>query len=371
MREKDLGHRRVQCTGRGSYIISLPKRWVHDVGLKKGSEIAFKVLDDSSLMLIPRKETEGGKETEESRLREYWVLLESKEDLGSVCRKVKSLYVAGAELIRIRFKGKDNVSKLKTVINNLVRDTLLGSEIIDETPNEFVIQILIKHPEFPVEKAIRRMAIVALSAHRDAILTLKNMDEGLVQNVMNAYNDVNRLNLYVVRQLKFGVERNLFRELGFKTPKEFLAYRIVVNDVRSIAENARNIVNNIIAFRKMVKSQTLFLKEPIDEEVYSQILNFNSLAHKLFEESIRATFKWDYNQADNIISQTESLATLENDIINLISSKKLDPNISAIFRLIFDSSRRIMEYSQNIAEVTLNKTVEEISSVQTSETSIY
>ena len=31
MAEKDLGYRRVQCTGRGSYIISLPKeenmRW--------------------------------------------------------------------------------------------------------------------------------------------------------------------------------------------------------------------------------------------------------------------------------------------------------------------------------------------------------
>jgi phosphate uptake regulator len=365
MTDKDLGHRRVQCTGRGSYIISLPKKWVQEVGLKRGSEVAFKVLDDSSLILVPRKEAEGGKD-EEPRLKEYLVLVEPKEDIGSTYRKVKSLYVAGAELIRIRFKGKDNISKLRAAINNLVRDTLLGSEIIDESPNEFVIQILIKHPEFPVEKAIRRMAIVALSAHRDAILMLKNRDEGLTQNVMNAYNDANRLNLYVVRQLKFGVERNLFRELGFKTPKEFLAYRIVVNDVRSIAENAKNIINNIIAFRKMIESQTLFLKEPIDEEVYSQILNFNSLAHKLFEESIMATFKWDYRQADNIISQTESLAALENDIITLISSKKLDPNISSIFRLIFDSSRRIIEYSRNIAEVTLNKTVEEISSMQTS-----
>jgi phosphate uptake regulator len=366
MTEKDLGHRRIQRTGRDSYIISLPKKWVREVGLKKGSEVAFKVLDDLSLILVPGKITEEREEGEELKLKEYWVHVEPTEDIRSLSRKIKSLYVAGAELIRVRFKGKGNVSKLKMVINNLVRDTLLGSEIIDETPNELLIQILIKHPEFPVEKAIRRMSIIALSAHMDAILMLKNMDQGLVQNMMNAYNDVNRLNLYVIRQLKFGVERNLFRELGFKTPKEFLAYRIVVNDVKSIAENARNIVNNIIAFRKMVESQTLFLKEPIDEEVYSQILNFNSLAHKLFEESLKATFKWDYRQADNIISQTESLAALENDIITLMSSKKLDPNISSIFRLIFDSSRRIVEYSRNIAEVTLNKTVEEISSMQTS-----
>ncbi|MEM3628410.1 MAG: phosphate uptake regulator PhoU [Candidatus Bathyarchaeia archaeon] len=358
--KKYSGHRRVQRTGRDSYIVSLPKNWVREVGLDKGSEVAFKVLDDASLILIPSKLEE--KKLEETKLKEYQVIVEPNDDIPSLYRKIKALYVSGAELIRIRLKSKNNILKFKTAINNLVRDTLLGSEIIDETPTEFVIQILIKHPEFPVEKAIRRMAVIALSAHMDALSMLKDMDESLIQNVISAYNDVNRLNLYVVRQLKFGVERNLFRELGFKTPKEFLAYRIVVNDVKGVAENARNILNNIVALKKMVENQTLFLKELIDEEIYLQILNFNSLASRLFEEALSATFKWDYKQADNIISKTESLVTLENDIITLISSKKLDPNISAIFRLTFDNCRRIIEYARNIAEVTLNKSVEEISS---------
>lgn len=225
-------------------------------------------------------------------------------------------------MIRVRFKGGDNFLTLKMAINKLVREALLGSEIIDETPSEFVIQILVKHPDFPVEQAIMRMAVIALSAHMDAILVLENADQNLIQNLINAYNDVNRLNLYVVRQLKFSVERNLFRELGFRTPKEFLGYRIVVNEVMSVAENAKNIVNNLIAFQKMIDGQSLSLRKLIDNAVYSKILNFNSLAHRLFEESIRAMFKRDYKQADDIISQIEASATLENEIISLISSKK-------------------------------------------------
>jgi hypothetical protein len=43
-----------------------------------------------------------------------------------------------------------------------------------------------------------------------------------------------------------------------------------------------------------------------------------------------------------------------------MSSKKLDPNIAAILRLIFDSSRRIMDYGENMAELTLNRTVEDL-----------
>jgi phosphate uptake regulator len=361
--EKDLGYRKIQCTGRGAYIISLPKGWVQNVGLKKGSEVAFKLQDDFSMFLVPRKIMER-QELEKPQLKEYCISAEPREDIQSLCRKIKSLYVIGADLIHVCLKGGENVSKYKIAINSLAKDILLGSEIVDETPNEITLQILISHTEFPLEKAVRRMAVIALSANKDAITALKSKDQELLQGVVNAYKDVNRLNLYVVRQLKFGIERNMFKELGFKTQKEFLAYRIVVNDIKSIAENAMNIVNNLITLKKLIQNQMLFLKELVDEELYSQVSDFNSLTHQLFEESLRAMFKRDYKQADKIISQAESLITRENDLLMLMCSKKLDPNVLAIFRLILDSSRRIMDYSCDIAELTLNMTIAEISAMQ-------
>jgi phosphate uptake regulator len=360
MAEKDLGYRRVQCTGRGSYIISLPKEWVQDIGLKRGSEIAFNVQTDSSLTLVPRKLKEKTEEDESTKLKEYYINVGPEEDLQSTLRMIKALYVISADIMRIHFRGIEDASKCKTEIKNFARDTFLGSEVIEETPDEITLQILIKHSEFPIEKAVRRMAIIALSANRDAISALKNRNQELFQNVINTNHDVNRLGLYVVRQLKFGIERNLFRELGFETPKEFLLYRIVVNDIKNIGENALNIVNNLATFQKLIDDQLLFIKEPIDEEVYSQMLNFNALAHQLFEEATRAMFKREYNDAEKIIPKRKSYVTLENDLIRLMSSKKLDPNISAILRLVLDSSRRILDYAQDIAELTLNRTVEEI-----------
>jgi phosphate uptake regulator len=338
MAEKDLGYRRVQCTGRGSYIISLPKEWVQDIGLKRGSEIAFNVQTDSSLTLVPRKLKEKTEEDESTKLKEYYINVGPEEDLQSTLRMIKALYVISADIMRIHFRGIEDASKCKTEIKNFARDTFLGSEVIEETPDEITLQILIKHSEFPIEKAVRRMAIIALSANRDAISALKNRNQELFQNVINTNHDVNRLGLYVVRQLKFGIERNLFRELGFETPKEFLLYRIVVNDIKNIGENALNIVNNLATFQKLIDDQLLFIKEPIDEEVYSQMLNFNALAHQLFEEATRAMFKREYNDAEKIIPKRKSYVTLENDLIRLMSSKKLDPNISAILRLVLDSS---------------------------------
>jgi phosphate uptake regulator len=359
MAEKDLGYRRVQCTGRGSYIISLPKEWIRDIGLKRGSEIAFNVQSDSSLMLVPRK-LEQGEETGKARLKEYHITADAKGDSQSTYRMTKALYAIGADIIRIHFKGSDDIVKQKTEIKNHAKDTFLGSEVIEETPDEITFQILIRHSEFPIEKAVRRMAIVALSANQDAISAMKNRNSAIFQSVINASNDVDRLALYVVRQLKFGIERNLYRELGFKTPKEFLLYRIAVNDIKNIGENAINIVNSLATFQKLVDDQMLFIKDPIDEEIYSQLLSFNSLAHQLFEEATKAMFKRGYRDAEKIISKRESYASLENELIRLMSSKKLDPNIAAILRLILDSSRRIMDYSKNMAELTLNRTVEDL-----------
>jgi phosphate uptake regulator len=360
MAEKDLGYRKVQSTGRGSYIISLPKDWVQDTGLKKGSEIDFNLQPDSSLTLVPRKLREKYEETKGEKLKEYYINAEpEEEDLHSTLRMIKALYVISADVIRVHFKGVKDAAKCKNEVRNFARNNLLGAEIIDETPDEITLQILIKHSDFPIEKAVRRMAIVALSANREAIEAWKNRSQSMFQSVINAHNDVNRLGHYIVRQLKFGIEHNLFRELSFKTPKEFLLYRIIVNNIKNIGEDAVNIVNSLATLQKQIDDQLIFIREPADEEVYLQMLNFNAEAHRLFEESTKAMFKRAYNDAEKIITKRGSLYPLENELIRLMASKKLDPNIAAIFRLIMDSSRRILDYSQNVAELTLNRTVEE------------
>jgi len=354
---KDLGYRRVQRTGRGSYLVSLPKDWINSLGLKKGAQLAVKVKEDSSILLIPRKIVEDRNGADQSNLKKYLIMVDSTNKPESICRKIISLYVNSADVIHIKFKQDKIKYEYRSAIRNVTKNLLLGTEIINEESDEITLQILVSHPDFSIDSAIRRMTILALSANKDAILALKNRDI-YIESINETCNDVKRLNLYVIRQLKYGLERSLFKELGFESSKEFLGYRIVTKDIKSIADNALNIIRNISTMRNMVDDGILFLKEPVDKELYSQILKFNSEARSFFEEALRALFKEDYNLADNLISETKKFATIETELVTLMSSKKMESDISSIFRLILDGARRIIEYGQNITEVTLNRTIE-------------
>jgi len=340
--------------------MSLPKKWAQEIGIDKGSLIAIKIMEDMSLVLIPRKMEEKRNEKSEV-LKEYFIKTNQRSDTESVCRRITSLYATGAELIHLNFKDMDNSREFKTAVTNLVRNLLLGTEIVEESTEGMSLQVLINHPELPIEKAISRMANLSISAHRDSIVALGNLEEAKLQYIYRRKMDVERLNLYVIRQLKYGIERNLFGKWGFETSKEFLGYRLVANDIKNIAGNAHNLAKNIKTLRRLIDDKLLFLKDIIDEEVYNQIASFNSSTEQVFAESLESLFSRDYVQADRILSRIGSFLTLENDLITLLLNKKIDPNLLSIYRLVLDNTRKIVEYSKEIAEVTLNRTVEEAS----------
>lgn len=354
---KKLEYRKIQRVGKGSFILTLPREWVKEVGLDKGDHIAVVVQDDQSLLLIPRRILDK-REKERRAQREFRIHVGAESDIESVCRMIRSLYVVSADMIHICFKSKVP-PEYKTAIRHLSKNLLLGSEIIRETDNEITLQILIDHPDFPVDQAIRRMAILALSANQEVISAFRKCDRHAIEIISETCNDVERLNLYVIRQLKYYLERKDPKALGFKSPKEFLGYRIIANVIKEIADNALNIANNIQTVQNMIKDQMLLLNRSLDEELYTQILEFNSKAHRFFEEALNVLFRRDYEGADRLISEYQATTRLENDIVIMLSSKKLDPNISAILRLIINNSRKIIEGARNIAEITLNRTVEE------------
>jgi phosphate uptake regulator len=335
--------RKIQFTGKSTYIVSLPKKWVTSLGLKTGSQIIMSQ-QDSSLILTPKEMARPSPVPNEATLN-----ISGKDDPYMIIREIISLYLVGYNFIRVRTKEESINVIQRNVIKELTRKKLVGTEIISETSNEIKLQILVSYPELSVENALRRMCLIATSMHDNAIQALDNLDKKLAQEVIQLDDEIDRFSLYVIRQLKAAVQNEkILRDIGLNSPRDSLGYRVIVKSVERIADHAAKIAENI-----------LLLEEKLSEKVFLKLSEMSTFAKNVFEDAIKSLFKKDYILADRVVSKAKTIVTLENEAIKEVQSKIKQADISNI-RMIMESIRRIAEYASDIAEIVLNLNINQI-----------
>ncbi|MCW4046086.1 MAG: AbrB/MazE/SpoVT family DNA-binding domain-containing protein [Candidatus Bathyarchaeota archaeon] len=340
--------RKVQFTGGSTYIISLPKKWVDQNRIKKGSMIRLREEEGGVLSIIPTGSLV------EQKPEEALLKVSPKDNPDSVIRKVVSAYLVGYNLIRIRAEKQQQLStEQRYDIKNFARHMLVGTEIVTDTPSELTLQVLLSYPELSIQSALRRMSIITSSMHRDAITALKTLDHQIAKNVITTDNEVDRFTLYIIRQLKTAVQNpRIIKEIGLTNARDCLGYRLVSKSVERTADHAVNIAENILP-----------LKRRLSAEIIKQIEEMSETAVSMFETAIDALLKQDFSLAESIIEKTKTVTSMEKKAV--ASSQKIDVDEVANMRLIIESVRRTAEYAADIAEVVLNLTVESIISGET------
>ena len=88
--QRDRQVRRIQLSGRGSYVVSIPKQWVEQVGMKKGGCVEFIEQPGEGLLLTPFAQTR--LEDEQPRCE---ILIAPDAASDAVTRRIISLYLIG------------------------------------------------------------------------------------------------------------------------------------------------------------------------------------------------------------------------------------------------------------------------------------
>ena len=334
--------RKIQFTGRSTYIVSLPKKWVAALGLKTGSQIIVSK-QGNSLILTPKEMAKP------SRPLEATIIISNIDDPDVIVRKIISMYLVGYNFIIVRAKDERVSALQRNTVKELVRKKLVGTEIISETSNEIKLQTLLSYPELSVENALRRMCLITASMHDDAIQALKNLDKELAKEVIQLDDEVDRFSLYIIRQLKAAVKNEkILKDIGLSNPQDCLGYRVIVKFIERIADHAAKIAEHV-----------LVLEEEPSEAVFRKIFEVSIFAKTVFEDAIKSLFKRDYMLADQIVSKAKTILSLENEAIKEIQTKTKQVDIPSM-RMIMESIRRTAEYASDIAEIVLNLNVNQI-----------
>ncbi len=335
--------RKLQVTGGSTFILSLPKEWAIRNELKRGSSMVVREEDDGSLCVAPSKFVKKEKQDE------AFIKASASDNPDAIMRTAISAYLSGYNILHIRAPAQKILSaKVRNHLKNFARHYLVGTEIVIDTPTELTLQVLLNYPELTVQNALSRMSIIASSMHKEALSALKKLDYSAAKSVIETDREVNRFGLYIVRLLKLAVSNpRVVKEIGLNSQRDCLGYRLIAKAVERTADHATKIAEN-----------TLSLKEQVNGEFSDKLTELSSLAILMFENSMDALFRRDFNLAETVIERTSQVHKLEKESVMLMQNIKIEDAIN--LRLSIESVRRTAEYASDISEVVLNMNVESV-----------
>lgn len=334
--------RKIQFTGKSSYIVSLPKQWIMDLGLKQGDQIRMVRKGSSTLELYPPKFESRGQKKEEAVIE-----INSEEKASSIVRKLISLYFLGFKTINVKPKDGRLSPIQRNTVKEAVKRMLMGSEIISDSSSGITVQVLVNLLELSVDGAFKRMIHLAKSMSSDAILAVKENNLDLAQEVINTDDEVDRFGFYIIRQLKIAIQNeHMLKEMGFRNPRNCLGYRLVVKNIERTGDHAAFIAKDLLEFKKSVK-----------KEILQKLQDMNEYCLSSLDDACLALFKEDYTQAEKTIEKTNDIAKFEKKVREASKSLKDDEEIYRVRRMT-ENIRRISEYASDIAEIVLNMNIE-------------
>jgi phosphate uptake regulator len=341
----ELDHRdvrKVQFTGRSTYVLSLPKKWIEEMSLKAGDRVTLIRELDNSLSIIPI--FTGTKEPP----NEVTAFISPSESGDSLKRKVVSIYLAGYNIVNLKIKSGRMNPALRTAVRDLVRRNLVGTEMVADASDNITLQVLMSLPELSVNTAIRRMYLIASSMHKDAMSSLAELNHELAKEVIRSDDEVDRFSLYIFRSLVMATQNGrVLREMGLKNPSDCLSYRVAVKSIERIADHAYSIADKAI-----------LREDKIPKESFQKIEKMSHLALTVLNDSVEALLRRDYQLADKTVDSAKNIRTLEDDVLKTIEKDKVrDP---ANVKLVLEDIRRTAEYASDIAETAMNQTIDEV-----------
>jgi phosphate uptake regulator len=335
--------RKIQYTGKSTYILSLPKKWINEMRLKAGDSVTIMREANHSLSIIPYS-------VRNPPPAETVSFVTNEDRENTIKRKVISMYLKGFNIITLKSKTNRIHPMQREAVREVVRRNLVGTEIIAESSDIITLQVLSNLNELSIKTAVRRMFLIGSSMQKDAMVALFENNKDLAMTVIRSDDEVDRFSLYVLRNLVVATQNErILKEIGLKSPADCLSYNVAVKSIERIADHASGIA-----------AKAIKINGKLSKRLFDKIDEMSKLSLVILNDSVEAFLRKDYYLADGTVDKSATIRTIEDEILTILETEKNTYSNLADVKLILEDIRRTAEYSSDIAEAALNQTIEEI-----------
>lgn len=321
--------RKIQKTGGSTYIVSLPKDWAKG-RVEEGDEVFIDFEGNSVLISLSQDQKQQKR-----------VVLSYEEPIDALLRKIIAHYLVGYELIVIR---SDTVIDNKEKIEGLVREKMMGLEVTGETAEEIRLQNLLNYSDLPTRQTVARMDSIIGAMYEDMIKSLTNGGEEILRDVVKRENEIDRLYLLAVRQIKGAIrDRSTRKKLGIDSELLCLGYRIIVKSMERIADHLKKI-------------STTLLEAEVDTKKKEGLNELGQRSLRSYTQAMDSLFNYDGELAEEAISESKAVKDLSQRLVGGGGQGER----YLLLKEIVSSLDRTRELSRDIAEIVINLSAGEV-----------
>ncbi len=319
-----LESRRVFFSGKSSYILTLPKKWVKENGIEAGNEVIMSI-GKNFITIYPKK----------ADLKKKLASIDSKElRHETLMRRIISYYLAGMDSIRLAVYNEEQRSAIARAT-----DILIGAEVVEDTGREIVMEIFLDNSRLKTENIMRRMGNTCVGMVSDFCTALKKFDRYICNSIIAREREVDRLHFLLLRQLKLAnMHADVASELEIPVEK-IQEYRTVVRSLERVADHAANMAENLLELGKPVE----YLCDLVDVDL------------EMLRTALVAFLENEIEIAEVVLEEFDEFEELEKRFYS--RSLSADVEEALYLKSIIDSISRIASYSADIAEVVINMAV--------------
>jgi phosphate uptake regulator len=306
-------NRKIQKIGRSSYFINLPKKWIEQFNLDRGSIIKLSISKNGSLIIEPT-----GEAKEEN--------VATIHITSTISRDIISKYLLGYKTIRIVSSRGLTEDEIK-IIKDTVR-FLIGLEVVEEGLNEVIIQSMLDVESIHPSKLISREGIIAEGILRDSITSLVKRDINTALLASRRDEEINRFYFLLVRVLRSALQNyNIISKFNL-TPLDIVDYRLAASYIESVGDCATNIA----------RCSVEIISNNVEEDKLNTIVDISNKIVGFYRRAITAFLDKDYKIANDIISTVKRFREEIDGELKIVDGRLFNvfSNLERITMLIVD-----------------------------------
>jgi phosphate uptake regulator len=334
--------RKVQKVGYSTLIVSLPKNWVEEVGLKQGDIVSFRRESDGGITIYP------GLTHERDNYR-FIVNADLCDSPNLLTRIVTANYLTGHDTIQITSKKELSKQHLEEI--RAVSRRLTGLGIVEQSLKSVTLQSFVDPTKFPIYGLMRRLEIILSSMIETGVKAVVEGRPALAEEVVHMEEEADRIYWMIIRQLLLAVlDRRVAKEVGIEGPMHVVGNRIIAKSLEQMADLAAHVAQEAMRLKGDAKK--------LDPKLAKGIVDFSEKARKLIEDSFNALMKADLKKSNECIERVQESEALERQLTADVMKNVKEVNVAVGLRSIIWDVGQMAKYSEAIAEVAINRYME-------------